>query len=287
MTTPRASDPKNRLMGCAPVQLLITDLDNTLYDWVRFFAKAFRAMVDEAVLLMEVDREQLLDELRRVHRAYGDSERPFSLLDTPSAQNRWPQRSERQRQLDSAFHAFNRVRKAELTLYTGVLETLNVVSRAGVPIIAHTEATSINAVTRLNYLQIPHLFTQLYAAKSAMPVTREHGFELVEVDRAIHKPDPRILRQICSRFSVQPSRALYVGDSLSRDIAMAKRAGMRSAWAKYGTSHDPEDWAMLVRITHWTEEDVARVEDARRRWGHVVPDVELEKFESIKEHFRL
>ena len=46
------------------IKLLVTDLDNTLYDWVGFFAKAFRAMVEVAVPILGVDREALLDHRR-------------------------------------------------------------------------------------------------------------------------------------------------------------------------------------------------------------------------------
>lgn len=48
--------------------LLIADLDNTLYDWVTFFARAFSAMVDELETLLTIDRERLLDEFKVVHQ---------------------------------------------------------------------------------------------------------------------------------------------------------------------------------------------------------------------------
>jgi hypothetical protein len=39
---------------------------------------------------------------------------------------------------------------------------------------------------------------------------------------------------------------------------MAERAGVVSAWAKFGSSYDPKLWSQLVRVTHWTEHDVER-----------------------------
>jgi hypothetical protein len=40
---------------------------------------------------------------------------------------------------------------------------------------------------------------------------------------------------------------------------MAERAGVVSAWAKFGSSYDPKLWSQLVRVTHWTEHDVEPV----------------------------
>jgi len=63
---------------------------------------------------------------------------------------------------------------------------------------------------------------------------------------------------------------------------MAHAAGVHSAWAKYGTSFDKEDWDRLVRITHWTDEDVRRADHARKMYGATVPEVVLEeRFDEI------
>ena len=45
-------------------KLLITDLDDTLYDWAGFFVPAFYAMVDEIVAITGLDRDGLLREYR-------------------------------------------------------------------------------------------------------------------------------------------------------------------------------------------------------------------------------
>lgn len=71
---------------------------------------------------------------------------------------------------------------------------------------------------------------------------------------------------------MKPSETLYVGDSISRDIGMAKEAGAWTAWAEYGTHYDPADWNRLVRITHWSREDVERAQAAKEQYGDVRPD---------------
>jgi FMN phosphatase YigB (HAD superfamily) len=39
------------------LKLLVTDLDNTLYDWVTFFAQSFDAMVAKLIEMTGIDRK--------------------------------------------------------------------------------------------------------------------------------------------------------------------------------------------------------------------------------------
>lgn len=266
------------------IKLLVTDLDNTLYDWVGFFAKAFRAMVDEAVGLLAIDRDELLDQLQAVHRRRHDSERPFSLAETSAALAKWPTHEARKRGLDKAFHAFNRVRKQELALYPGVRDTLARIQAAGVPIVGHTEAAANNAAFRIESLALGQLLDQLYAADSGEDDVAS-SVPLTAVPRDVHKPDPRILLDICRDYAVVPADALYVGDSIARDVGMAKQIGMHAAWAAYGTRHAAEDWATLTRVTHWTEADVKRAEAAQRAFGDAQPEIALERFDALLSHY--
>jgi HAD superfamily hydrolase (TIGR01549 family) len=278
----------------SPIRLLITDLDNTLYDWVSFFASSFYEMVREAAVLLHADQGDLLDQLRDVHRRHHNSEHPFALLETPLVQARFPglSRSEQKKALDEAFHAFNRKRQELLVLYPTVEDTLKTISNLNVPIVGHTEATVPNAVFRLHKLGIAGLFSKLYAAT---PPPQEHPdpeFRLEPAPILVRylapnerKPDPAIVLDICRDLGVPPNETLYVGDSLARDIGMAQAAGAWAAWARYGTEYDKTLWDRLVRITHWTPEDVARAETARKLYGDCVPNQTLEQFGDVLLHF--
>ena len=69
---------------------------------------------------------------------------------------------------------------------------------------------------------------------------------------------------------------MYIGDSIARDVMMAKMVGVAAVWAKYGTHHSQEEYAALVRVTHWTDQDVAREIDLKKRAADVEPDVVLD-----------
>jgi FMN phosphatase YigB (HAD superfamily) len=105
------------------------------------------------------------------------------------------------------------------------------------------------------------------------------GFVTV-VPREERKPNPRLLVDICQHEGIELSSTYYLGDSLVRDVAMAKRAGVTAIWARYGT--DPECWKYLVKITHWTDEDVSREKGLKAEYGNVVPDYSIDSFVQLK-----
>jgi FMN phosphatase YigB (HAD superfamily) len=86
------------------------------------------------------------------------------------------------------------------------------------------------------------------------------------------KPDPTVLLEICAREGVTPTSAAYVGDSVARDILMAKRANVFSIWAAYGAEHDPDLYSKLVRVSHWTSDEVAREMRLKEEAKSIQPD---------------
>lgn len=272
-------------------RLVVTDLDNTLYDWVTYFAAAFYAMVDELVKLVPVDRERLLDEFKEVHRHHHNSEHPFAVLEVESIRRHFGSADDQEvlSALDSALHAFNSARKRTLKLYDGVVETLSALASDGVIVVGHTEAVVPNAYFRLEKLEVRPFLKHLYALEGSeaphpkgrpLHAPPPDGYVRI-VPKRDRKPNPALLLDICARENVAPTDAWYVGDSLTRDMSMAKQAGVRAIWARYGTRVNPEDWARLVRITHWTDEDVQREAELKKAFADVQPDHTIDRFDEL------
>jgi FMN phosphatase YigB (HAD superfamily) len=273
-------------------KLLITDLDNTLYDWVSFFTASFQGMVGELTQLLDTPEDTILNEFKSVHQKYGNSEQPFAVLELPSVRNRFRglSRNEIVKRIDPALHRFNSVRKRTLALYQGTAETLADLQQEGVKIVGHTEAVLANSYWRIRALGIEEYFSRLYTleGKDAIHISPEtrwtdppKGFITV-VPRDERKPNPRLLADICRHEGADPGTTYYLGDSLVRDVAMAKEAGVTAIWARYGTKYDPDCWKYLVRITHWTDEDVARESNLKAKFGSVIPDYAIDSFSELK-----
>ena len=52
------------------VTVLITDLDDTLYDWVEMWYQSFSAMLNKLVELSGVPREKLIAEIKQIHQRH-------------------------------------------------------------------------------------------------------------------------------------------------------------------------------------------------------------------------
>ena len=266
-------------------RLLVCDLDNTLYDWVGYFVPTFYAMVDRVVEITGCNREKLLDDFRAVHQKHQDSEEPFALLETDTIKSLYGNFSTQSKlkALDPAFHAFNSARKKNLKLHATVRETLELLKASGVKVVAHTESKLYGVVDRFNRLDLFPYFSSVYCrerSQSPHPIP-EIGVEwlqripantFVELSHHQAKPDPTVLLEICAREGISPEETSYVGDSIARDILMAKRADIFSIWAAYGTQHDPEQYSELVRISHWTSDEVALELRLQEEAKHIQPD---------------
>lgn len=271
-------------------RLLVCDLDNTLYDWVGYFVPSFYAMVDEVVRITGCDRDALLDDFREVHQHHHDSEHPFALLETRTIKSLFPRksRSEVAEALDPAFHAFNSTRKTTLKLYPGVREGLEGLRNAGLTLVAHTESKLYAVKDRLTRLDLIPYFSRVYCRerpKSLHPNPKT-GREwlntfpmnvVVELSHHQRKPDPKVLLEICHKEGFPLAQCAYVGDSIARDILMAKKTGCLAIWAKYGSSHDANEYKKLVRITHWTPADVSREAKLQEEAKTIRPDIVLQQ----------
>lgn len=282
-------------------KLLVCDLDNTLYDWVSYFVQSFYSMVDEVVELTKCDRDQLLDDFRTVHRKYHDLEHPFALLETKIIRDIFTGHSTKEiaNRLDSSFRAFNVSRRNTLRLYPGVQESLRELKQAKIKLVAHTESNLFAAVDRLMRLELIDSFERVYCRTRARsvhpdPQARLKWFERYPLEKFYEfsdnqrKPNAEVLLEICSLEGARVSDTAYVGDSIARDIMMAVNAGVYAIWAEYGAHHAAEDYTRLVRVTHWTAEDVAREERLKTDSKNIVPDAILRNnFREIVQVFKV
>jgi FMN phosphatase YigB (HAD superfamily) len=273
------------------IRALITDLDNTLYDWVTFFALAFDTMIGELTKILVVDRQTLLAQFKEIHERYGSTETPWAALELPSARLKFPRlsSSEIARQLEPAFRAFSAARKRHLALYDHVADTLERLNSGGVVLIGHTEALPVNAFYRLTLLGIAERFSRIYTVEGKTVdhpfPERLRSFPSPDLIRTLppseRKPNPAVLLDICRREGFSIEECLYVGDSPTRDVAMAKAAGVKAVWARYGTRYDRALWELIVSVTHWTSDDVQREAKLKEAFRNVQPDFTIDQFDQL------
>jgi FMN phosphatase YigB (HAD superfamily) len=268
------------------VSVVITDLDNTLYDWVEMWYQAFSAMF--AKILAEVaqkgiTRDRLISEIRSIHQAHGTSEYAFLLEEIPCLRSAFPN-EDIVKHFEEAIHSYRKARKEALKLYPGVLQTLQALRDSGVLVVAYTESMAFYTNYRLRHLNLDGLIDYLYSPEDhnlpkgmTADEIRRYPAEHYKLKFTEHrhtpkgelKPNPDILVSIIEDVGGDRERCIYIGDSLMKDIAMAKDAGVIDVFAEYGRAQDRPEYELLREVSHWTDEDVAREKELQKR--HVDP----------------
>lgn len=269
------------------IKLLVTDLDDTLYSWINFFVPAFYGMLDELSLILNVSKNDLLHEYQQVHQEKGSVEYPFATLLLPSVKAAYPSntKDELLNTLNPVFHKFNSIRKKKLELYPGVKETLKEIDDMGIIIVGYTDSAEENGFYRLKRLEIDNYFHRVYVSDSQFE--RPDSLPSSEKTQIVYgkKPNPAVIKRICEQEGISIDETIFLGDSLTKDIYMAKQAGVTAVLCKYpcDTKVQAELYAKLVAISHWTksgfEQETAIQEICKSE--NVDPDYTIHSFNEI------
>lgn len=258
-----------RISDDRKLALVIFDIDNTIFDWVNYYVRSFRAMLSVVEQTIGTPYDQLAAEAARVFEHHGSIEYPFLIQELPSVIAHYEDNLDHMlgRLVEPAREVFKQTAIGLLKPYPGVPETFFHVRRAhpDTPIVALTDAPRYVAMWKLNKLGLLHEFDAVYGlADPRLPTDNRLG--RVKVDPKIllkhlqqsnfgfkgkirvlpdeyEKPGTRGLKTVLMDFEIDEddeakSRTLWVGDNLRKDVGLGKRVGVMTAWAKYGTILD-------------------------------------------------
>ncbi len=204
-----------------PIQAVVFDLDNTLYDFMgakhQAIVAAVDAMIDAGLGLTPEEG------YRRIFAIYADRGIEYQKVFDIFLQQELGAVDDRI--LAAAVVAYRRSRDGTLLLYPHALSTLHRLVREGYRLAALSDAPRFEAWIRLYMLRLHHLF----------------DFVLTFDDTGLRKPSPEPFRQVLARLEVAPHQAVMVGDWPERDIVGAKQAGIHTVYARYGDKYPSED----------------------------------------------
>lgn len=272
---------------------LITDFDNTLYDWFHMWHQSFTAMLREIARISDIPEKELLPEIRAIHQQYGTSEYAFLIEKMPSLQRLYPAASLNEI-FDPAIHAYRSARKANLKLYDGVRDTLVELRAKGVLIVLYTDSLAFYTSDRVRRLELDALIDFLFSPpdheipESVTSHTEREGYRLshakhLYLPEGVIKPNPEVLLDIVRDIGRAKDECVYLGDSKMKDIAMAQDAGILDVHAKYGVVQDHPGYPLLRDVSHWTDADVKREKETADRV--VKPTYTINKFSEITTFF--
>lgn len=263
---------------------LITDLDNTLFDWVELWLNCFSSMLDSIVEIGGISRERLIPEIRAVHQRHGTSEYSFLIEELPSLQPLLKGRKATD-VFGASIDVYRKKRREYLQLFPSVAETLLKLKGRGTRIVGYTESMAFYSNYRIRRLGLDGVLDYVFCpedhklpeglTESDLRNYPASHYELKYTKqqftpRGSKKPDTRVLDAIISDLKLEKSDCVYVGDNLMKDVAMALDCGVDDVWAKYGQAHKRPEYRLLVDVTHWTLEEVEREQKIKER-EHVHP----------------
>ncbi|MFF7106383.1 HAD family hydrolase [Pseudomonas sichuanensis] len=257
-------------------KLLITDVDNTLFDWQRLWYECFSSMSQKAIEISGIDADQFYKECSALHQLHGTSEYSFVLTELPTFQRMYG--GHVREVMEPAIAEFRKARVTNLKLYDGVIDTLEKLKGCGVTVAAFTESKAYYTNSRFRKLGLDGKIDFLYSPRDH-DLPRDKKSEYSELERTQHrftpegefKPNPHILLSIIEELGFEVDDAVYIGDNLLKDVHMAQQANVLDVHAKYGAAqHRAEEYDLLKKVTHWTPEMVERERQALRP-GVVMP----------------
>jgi FMN phosphatase YigB (HAD superfamily) len=268
--------------------VLITDLDNTLFDWVNLWHSCFSAMLEKIVEISGIPEAVLKSEIKAVHQMHGTSEYSFLVEELPSLIKKFPGQ-DLTKVFAPAFKAYREQRRKELRLYPSVAATLLKIKGTGTKIIGYTESMAFYSNYRVRRLGLDGIFDVIFSPADhdipkGMTVDQLRKYPATKYEFAYTKhqntptgelkPNKDILLSIIARVGAKVEECVYVGDSLVKDVAMAKDTGVTDVWAKYGLTQNSDAYQLLREVTHWSAADVEREKRISER--EVKPTIELD-----------
>lgn len=261
------------------INAIITDLDDTIWDWMHMWHSSFEPYLNRISSELNVDKNRLIASFKKLHQSYKTSEASFiyNELDilNPEQKELFERRGEGGK---SILHEYYSLKKNNLKLYDGVLDTLRTIKSKGTIIIGFTESNAFFTKYRLKHLNIDGLFDFIYAPvdfdvpESVYKHYSEDVWEpaLTEfryLAKNTKKPAPEILELIIKNHKIKKNLCIYIGDKLVKDVSMANEANVRSVHAEYGHNIKTFKYDLLKQVTHWTEEEVRKEIETKTRNG--------------------
>jgi putative hydrolase of the HAD superfamily len=193
---------------------VIFDIDNTLTDFMR----TKRAAVDAAVEMMidaglKADKETMKQKIMDLYFAEGVEDqkifnkilkKELGYVDI--------------RILAAGITGYRRAKNGMFALYPRVSSVLFELRAMGIKMTVLSDAPKLEVWLRIVGLGLHHHFKDI--------ITSE--------DFGARKPDPKPFKAALKVLGTKPAQTLMVGDWPERDVAGAKKLGIKTAWAKYG-----------------------------------------------------
>lgn len=272
-------------------RVLLTDVDNTLFSWIDFFAPCFRALVHAVAQRGQLDEDELYDGFQLTFVKEGSVEYRRAIQDNLVV--RLLPDQVQQDLTNVGTIAFGQAMRRHLKPYPDVKSTLRRLRFEDVKVVAVTNSGALQALDRLRRLGINGLVDGIVAWDHdvAGRADSETEYDTLLAGRAQRsgvawvraipteqlKPNQAAYQEAFAGLGLAADNIWILGDSLYKDLSPAAGLGATSIWARYGQRFEQRNFNTLLRITHWSEEKIRTAYDDEV----LVPDRTIESFSEL------
>lgn len=203
------------------IKAVIFDIDNTLVDFMRMKRAAVEAAVEMMIDAgLKAGKAEMVEKIFDVYWKEGvEDQKIFDkvLLKEYGAID--------YKMLAAGIIGYRRAKTGTMALYPHVKMTLIELLRMGIRCAVISDAPKLSVWLRLAELGLHQHFDPVIASE----------------DFGVKKPAPEPFRKALELLGTKPAETLMVGDWADRDIAGARKVGLKTAWAKYGNTFDTKE----------------------------------------------
>ena len=219
------------------IKAIIFDLDNTLLDFMKMKSSSINAAVLGMISAgMQIDKEKSINEIYNIYETKGYEHQEvlneFIVNNTNQINYKY---------LAAGIVEYKKAKEKSLNLYDDVIPTLDTLISMDLKLGIVSDAPSREAWIRLYTLKLHDKFKEVVTFN----------------DTGVYKPAKEPFIRIADILNVELSECMMVGDWPDRDIKGASQVGMKTAFAKYGSTeiisdsgadHDLNSISELIKI---------------------------------------
>ena len=198
------------------IKAVIFDLDNTLLDFMKMKSSSINAAVKGMINAgMSIDEKKSIEEIYQIYETKGyEHQEVFNefIVNNIGEIN--------YKYLAAGIVEYKKAKEKALNLYDDVVPTLEELVSMDLKLGIVSDAPSREAWIRLYMLNIHDKFKEVVTFN----------------DTGFHKPAKQPFIRISKKLNVNLKECMMVGDWPDRDIKGAKQVGMKTAFAKYGST---------------------------------------------------
>ena len=203
---------------------VLFDLDNTLIDFLTMKRRCTQAAVSAMIKAgLKMEYKKAYSVMFEMYEEYGTEDQTIF--------QKFLRKVHKvdYKILSAGIIAYRKVKVNELVPYAGVKSVLSSLQKKGLKLGVVSDAPRLQTWLRLTEVGLVDYFDVVL------------GYE----DTGELKPSPLPFRKALKKMKLKPEEVVFVGDNLRRDIAGAKKVGMKTVLAKYGQfskSKGKADW---------------------------------------------